>query len=51
MVTLDLPNLPNIFLTFHNSEVAPYIENDATLFSNQEFSRPLAVTMEDGSEE
>ena len=26
-VTLDLPNLPNIFLTFHTSEVAPYIEN------------------------
>ena len=50
-VTLDLPNLPNIFPTFHTSEVAPYIENNTTLFPNREFSRPPAVTMKDGSEE
>jgi len=50
-VTLDLPNSPNIFPTFHTSEVAPYVENDAILFPNREFSRPPADTMEDGSEE
>ena len=33
-VTLDLPNLPNIFPTFYTSEVIPYVENDATLFPN-----------------
>ena len=50
-VTLNLPNSPNIFLTFHTSEVVPYVENDATLFPNREFSKPPAVTMEDSSEE
>jgi hypothetical protein len=50
-VTLDLPNSPNIFPTFHTSEVVPYIENDAMLFPNGEFSKPPTVTMEDGTEE
>ena len=50
-VTLDLPNSPNIFPTFHTSEVVPYVENDTTLFPNCEFSKPPVVTMEDGSEE
>jgi len=51
MVTLDLPNSPNIFPTFHASEVVPYVKNDAELFPNREFGRLPAVTMEDGSEE
>ena len=51
MVTLDLPNSPNIFPTFHTSEVVPYVENDAELFPNREFGRPPAVTIEDGLEE
>ena len=51
MVTLDLPNLPNIFPTFHTSEVMPYVENDAELFPNRKFGKPSMVTMEDGSEE
>ena len=50
-ITLDLPNLPNIFPTFHTSKVIPYVENDATLFPNREFSRPPVVTMEDNLEE
>lgn len=31
-IMLDLPNAPNIFLTFHTSEVLPYIESDTELF-------------------
>ena len=50
-VTLDLPNSPNIFPTFHTSEVVPYVENDATLFPGREFSRPPPITVEDGTEE
>jgi len=50
-VTLDLPNSPNIFPTFHTLEVVPYVENDTELFPNREFSKPPAITMEDGSEE
>jgi hypothetical protein len=50
-ITLDLPNSPNIFSTFHMSMVIPYIENDPTLFPNCEFSRPSVLTMEDSSTE
>ena len=34
-VTLDLPNLPNIFPIFHSSEVRPFSENDDTLFPSR----------------
>jgi len=50
-VTLDLPNSPNIFPTFHTSVVVPYVENDVTLFPNREFTKPPPITMEDGSKE
>lgn len=50
-VTLDLPNSPNIFPTFHTSMITPYVENDASLFPDREFAKPPAVDMEDGSVE
>jgi len=50
-VTLDLPNSPNIFPTFHTSEVVPFVENDPVLFPGREFSKPPPVTMEDRTEE
>ena len=50
-ITLDLPNAPNIFPSYHTSEVIPYIKNDVTLFPNREFSKPPAVTVEDATEE
>ena len=50
-VTLDLPNSPNIFPTFHTSVVVPYVENDATLFPGREFSQPGPVITEEGTEE
>jgi hypothetical protein len=50
-VTLDLPNSPNIFPTFHTSMVIPYVENDATLFPEREFLKPPAISMDDGSSE
>lgn len=34
-VTLDLPNLPNIFPVFHTSEIKPFIENDDSLFPSR----------------
>ena len=51
MVTLDLPNMPNAFPTFHTSVILPYIENDATLFPGWEFDTPTPITTEDGEEE
>lgn len=50
-VTLDLPNSPNVFPTFHTSEVVPFVENNPVLFPGHEFSKPPLVTMEDGTEE
>ena len=50
-VTLDLPNTPNAFPTFHTSVVLPYIKNDATLFPGREFDMPAPITTEDGEEE
>jgi hypothetical protein len=46
--TLDLPNSPNIFPTFHVSQLRPYHQNDATLFPTRELPRPGPVVMEDG---
>ena len=50
-VTLDLPNTPNAFPTYHSSVVLPYVENDTTLFPGREFSRPPPVMTEDNDEE
>jgi hypothetical protein len=46
--TLDLPNSPNIFPTFHISQPRPYHKNNATLFPTQELPGPGPVVMEDG---
>lgn len=49
--TLDLPNSPNIFPTFHSSQLRPYHPNDSTLFPSREFPRPGPVVTEDGQME
>jgi hypothetical protein len=46
--TLDLPNSPNIFPTFHISQLRPYHMNDAHLFPARELPRPGPVVTEDG---
>ncbi|KAJ8587268.1 hypothetical protein M405DRAFT_711380, partial [Rhizopogon salebrosus TDB-379] len=46
--TLDLPNSPNIFPTFHVSQLRPYHAGDATLFPSREHPRPGPVVTEDG---
>ena len=42
-VTIDLPNHPNTFPTFHTSQVRPFIENDKDLFPGQELEEPPPV--------
>lgn len=49
--TLDLPNSPNIFPTFHISQLRPYHQNDADLFPSREQPRPGPVVTEDGQHE
>ena len=51
-ITLDLPNSPNIFLTFHTSLIIPYVENNASLFHSVEnIVALLPITTKDGTEE
>jgi hypothetical protein len=46
--TLDLPNSPNIFPTFHISQLRPYCTNDMDLFLSREHPRPGPVVTENG---
>jgi hypothetical protein len=41
--TLELPNLPNIFPTFHSSELKPHFANDHSLFPLHEMAKPQPV--------
>ena len=45
-VTLNLPNLPNIFPVFHTSEAQPFIENDNLLFPSRSLVPPHPITVE-----
>lgn len=49
-VTLDLPNSPNIFTTFHASNVIPYVENDAILLPGRKFEHPEPVIVDSEQE-
>jgi hypothetical protein len=49
-VTLDLPNKPHIFPTFHMSQITPFIENDNTLFPSRELSKPPPVMIDEAEE-
>ena len=50
-VTIELPNAPNIFPTFHTSEVLPFVEMDTTLFPSHKFEEPPPVLMPEGDKE
>lgn len=49
-VTLDLPNLPNLFPIFHTSEVRPFLENDNSLFPSRALIPRDPITI-DGHQE
>jgi hypothetical protein len=48
---LHLPNSPNVFPTYHVSELILHIRNDAKLFPNREHQQPPPVVTSDGIEE
>ena len=50
-VTLDLPNSPNIFPTFHTSQIIPYIESDTQKFPSRYFEELEPIITEDGNKE
>jgi hypothetical protein len=49
--TLDLPNHPNIFLTFHTSELKRFVANNAELFPSHKDTCLDPVITEEGEEE
>jgi hypothetical protein len=49
--TLDLLNSPNIFLTFHASQLKCFTENDTILFPSCKHASPGPIMMSDGMEE
>ena len=49
-VTLDLPNLPNVFPIFHTSEVHPFAKNDDSMFPSWALQPPDPV-MVNGQQE
>ena len=49
--TLDLPNSPNIFPTFHSSQLKFFTENDASLFPSCEHAQPGPIMTAEGLEE
>ena len=51
LYTLDLPNEPNHFPTFHASLLQKFIPNNDQLFSSHTLSQPGPVIMNNGKEE
>ena len=49
--TLELPNSPNAYPTYHASELKPFLPNDASLFPSRELSQPDPILTPDGLEE
>jgi hypothetical protein len=49
--TLDLPNEPHRFPTFHASQLRPFVPNNDTLFPSQRLTQPGPVLTPDGEEE
>ena len=49
--TLELPNSPNTYPTFHASELKPFLPNNTSLFPSRELPRPGPVLTPDGLEE
>ena len=49
--TLELPNSPNTFPTYHASELKAFLLNDNTLFPSREVPQPQPIVTSDGLEE
>lgn len=49
--TLNIPNSPTKFNTFHVSELRPFIPNDSDLFPSRDHPCPGPILTKDGLEE
>jgi len=50
-VTIELSNMPNIFPTFHTSEVLPFVKSNTSLFPSCKFNEPLPILTPEGEKE
>ena len=50
IVTLDIPNAPNIFPTFHTSHIKPFKKNDNSKWPSWTLEKPGPVSLNDPSE-
>ena len=46
MVTLDIPNAPNLFPTFPTSHVKPFKNNDNTKYPSHSLAKPGPIVMD-----
>jgi len=49
--TLELPNSPNTYPTYHASKLKPFLPNDPELFPTHEYEQPGPIVTNDGLEE
>lgn len=49
--TLEIPNSPNAYPTYHASILKPHLPNDPSLFLSREFAQPQPILTPDGLEE
>jgi hypothetical protein len=49
--TLELPNSPNTYPTYHASELKPFLPNDTSLFPSRGLAQPHPILTTDGLEE
>lgn len=49
--TLLMPNSPDVFPTFHTSQLRRFTPNDGDLFPSRTLERPDAIITDDGEEE
>ena len=51
LYTLELPNEPNRFVSFHSSPLRRFVPNDNTLFPSWKLSQPGPVITPEGEQE
>ena len=49
-VTLDMPNAPNVFPTFHTSLVKPFKDNDGAKYPSRNLEKPGALMVDNQQE-
>jgi hypothetical protein len=49
--TLELPNSPNTYPTYHASELRPFVLNDPILFPDREYDHPKLILTDSGLKE